>query len=109
MDRGAWWATVHEVVKSRTTEATKLLLLLLLLVLLSRFSRVRLFATLWTVVPQAPLSVGFSRQEYWSGCHFLLQGIFQTQGSNPRLLCLLHWQVGPLPLATPVYLQSCTV
>ena len=26
-------------------------------------------------------------------CHFLLQGIFLTQGSNPRLLCLLHWQV----------------
>ena len=48
----------------------------------SRFSRVRLFATLWTVVPQAPLSVAFSKQEYWSGCHFHLQGIFQTQGSN---------------------------
>ena len=26
------------------------------------------------------------------GCHFLLQGIFPTQRSNPRLLCLLHWQ-----------------
>ena len=75
----------------------------------SRFSRVRLFATLWTVVPQAPLSVAFSKQEYWSGCHFHLQGIFQTQGSNPRLLRLLHWQVGPLPLAPHVYLQSCTV
>ena len=34
---------------------------------------------------QAPLSMGFSRQEYWSGCHFLLQGIFPTQGSNPGL------------------------
>ena len=30
-------------------------------------------------------------------CHVLLQGIFQTQGSNPHLLCLLHWQVGSLP------------
>ena len=30
-------------------------------------SRVRLFATLWTVAYQAPLSMGFSRQEYWSG------------------------------------------
>ena len=28
---------------------------------------------------------GFSRQEYWIGCHALLQGIFPTQGSNPRL------------------------
>ena len=35
------------------------------------------------------------------GCHFLLQGIFLTQGSNLRLLCLLHWQVGSLPLASP--------
>ena len=34
----------------------------LLLLLLSRFSRVRLFATPWTVAYQAPLSVGFSRQ-----------------------------------------------
>ena len=34
--------------------------------ILSLFSRVRLFATLWTVAHQAPLSMGFSRQEYWS-------------------------------------------
>ena len=32
------------------------------------------------------------------GCHALLQGIFPTQGSNPHLLYLLHWQVGSLPL-----------
>ena len=40
---------------------------LLLLLLLSRFSRVRLFATPWTAAYQAPPSMGFSRQEYWSG------------------------------------------
>ena len=34
------------------------------------FSRVQLFATLWTVAYQAPLSMGFSRQEYWSGLPF---------------------------------------
>ena len=33
---------------------------------LSCFSRVQLFMTLWTVDHQAPLSMGFSRQEYWS-------------------------------------------
>ena len=33
------------------------------------------------------------------GCHFLFQGIFPTQGSNPRLLCLLHWQAVSLPLS----------
>ena len=42
-------------------------LLLLLLLLLSRLSRVRLCATPWTVAHQAPPSMGFSRQEYWSG------------------------------------------
>ena len=38
------------------------------------------------------------------GCHALLQGIFLTQGSNPRLLSLLHWQAGslpPVPLGSP--------
>ena len=34
--------------------------------MLNRFRCVRIFATLWTVTHQAPLSVGFSRQEYWS-------------------------------------------
>ena len=33
------------------------------------------------------------------GCHFLLQGIFPTQGSNPHLLRLLHWQADSLPLS----------
>ena len=39
----------------------------------------------WTVAYQVSQSMGFSRQEYWVGCHFLFQGIFSTQGSNPRL------------------------
>ena len=34
---------------------------------LGRFSHFQLFVTLWTKDPQAPLSMGFSRQEYWSG------------------------------------------
>ena len=49
-------------------------------------SRVPLFVTPWTVARQAPLSMEFSRQEYRVGCHFLLQGIFPTQGSKPGLL-----------------------
>ena len=44
-----------------------------------RFSRVRLFETLWILTHQAPLSMGFSGQEYRVGCHALLQGIFLTQ------------------------------
>ena len=46
----------------------------------------------------APLSIAFSRQESWRGCHALLQGIFLTQGSN---LHVLHWQAGSLPQAPP--------
>ena len=45
-------------------------LLLLLLLLLSHFSCVRLCATLETAAHQAPLSLGFSRQEHWSGSPF---------------------------------------
>ena len=48
-------------------------------------SCVQLFATPWTVAYQSPLSMGLSRQEYWSGLHFLLQGTFLTQGSNTDL------------------------
>ena len=61
-------------------------------------SHVWLFVTPWTRAYQAPLSMEFSRQEFGSGWHFLLQGVFLTQGSNPCLLCLLHWQVDSLPL-----------
>ena len=35
------------------------------------------------------------------GCHAFFEGIFLTQGLNLHLLCLLHWQVGSLPLAPP--------
>ena len=38
--------------------------------MLSHFSCDRVFATLWTITHQAPLSMGFSRQEYWSGLPF---------------------------------------
>ena len=45
--------------------------------------------------------MGFSSKNTEVGCHFLLQGIFPTQGSNLSLLCLLPWQVGSLPLVPP--------
>ena len=50
-----------------------LMILCSLLLLLSRFSRVRLCAAPKTAAHQAPLSLGFSRQEHWSGLPFLLQ------------------------------------
>ena len=52
------------------------------------------FGTTWTVAHQAPLSMGFSRQEYWSKLPFLLPG----HHPHPRLLHLLHWQLDFLPL-----------
>ena len=56
-------------------------------IVLSCFSLVWFCATLWTAAHQAPLSMGFSRQDYWSGLPFPPQGIFLMQGSNQ---CLLH-------------------
>ena len=56
----------------------------------SYFSRVQLFATLWNVASQAPLSMGFSRQEYWSGSPFPPPGYLPGWELNPWLLHLLH-------------------
>ena len=53
-------------------------------------SQLCLTVTLWTVAHQAPLSMEFFSKNTRVGCHFLLQGIFQIQKSNPHLLCLLH-------------------
>ena len=47
-------------------------------------SCVRLFATLWTVAYQAPPSMGFSRQEYWSGLPFPSPGDPPNPGIEPR-------------------------
>ena len=69
--------------------------------MLSPFSCARLFATPWTVAHQAPLSMGFSRQEYWGGLPCLPPGDLPNPGIEPTSLCLLHWQVGSLPLAPP--------
>ena len=46
-------------------------------------SHVRLFATSWTVAYQAPLSMGFSRQEYWSGLPFSSPGDLPYPGMEP--------------------------
>ena len=48
--------------------------------MLNRFSRVQLFVTLWTVGCHAPLSMGFSRQEYWSGLPFASPGKLPDPG-----------------------------
>ena len=65
---------------------------------LSCFSRVWLFATLWTVDHQAPLYMGFSRQEYWNGLPYSPPGDLPDPRVEPMSL---HWQAGSLPLAPP--------
>ena len=71
---------------------------LFLLFLLSRFSHVRLFATLGTVACQAPLSMGFSRQKYWLSCS--PPGALPHPGIEPASLESLEL-AGSLPLVPP--------
>ena len=66
-------------------------------------SHVRLFVTPWTVACQAPLSLGFSRQKYWSGFPFPTPGDLSDPGIKHRSLGLLHRQADSLPLAPSLY------
>ena len=52
----------------------------------------------WTVAHQDPLSMEFSRQEYWSGLPFPTPGDLPDPGTEPTSLGLLHWQADSLPL-----------
>ena len=54
-------------------------------------SCVQLFATVWSAAYQAPLSVGFSRQEYWSGLPFLPPGDLPNPGTEPTFLMFYAW------------------
>ena len=70
--------------------------------MLSRFSCVQLFASLWTVACQAPLSLGFSRQEYWSGLPFHLPGDLPDPGIE--LSSLMSSALVPPGKPTHVYM-----
>ena len=61
-------------------------------------SLVRLFVTPWTVAHQVPLSIGFSRQEYWNGLPFPSPGDLPNPGTEPRSPAL---QADPLPSDPP--------
>ena len=60
-------------------------------------SHVQLFVTSWTVASQDPLSMDFSRQEYWNGLSFPSTGNLANPEMNPCLLHPLHWQADYLP------------
>ena len=70
-------------------------------------SRVQLFVTLWTVVHQAPPSMGFSRQGYWSGLPCPSPGtLFPAQGLNPGLP---HCRQTMYPLSHQESPKGCVV
>ena len=66
--------------------------------MLSCFSHVQFFATLWTVAHQVPLSLGFSRQAYWSGLPFSPPGDLPGPGIEPVSLDSPTLVGGSLPL-----------
>ena len=61
--------------------------------MLSCLSCVQLFATLWTIAHQALLSIGFSRQEYYSGLPYPLPGDLPNPGIEPRSLMSPEWAI----------------
>ena len=65
-------------------ESEKVLCICINIHRLSRFSCVRLCTTPWTIARQAPPSMGFSRQEYWSGLPFPSPGDLPDLGIEPR-------------------------
>ena len=68
---------------------------------LSRFNHVQLFATPWTVAQQSPLSMGFSRQEYWSELPFPSPGDLPNPGIKPRVSCLVYGFYTTAPTGNP--------
>ena len=70
---------------------------------LSHFSHVQLFATPWTVARQAPLSMGFSRQEYWSELSFPSLGDLPNPGIEPGSLPLQADSLPSKPPGKPTY------
>ena len=69
--------------------------------MLSRFSCVPLFATPWTIACQAPLSMGLSRQEHWSGLLCPSPGDLPDPAIDSGRSCFLHLQKGSLPPEPP--------
>ena len=79
-------------------EITTTLLISYVCCMVNSFSPVRLFVTLWTIAQQAPLSMGFSKQEYWSGLPCPPPGDLPNPGIEPvspvlqeDSLSLCHW------------------
>ena len=70
-------------------------------------SCVQLFATPWTVDCQAPLSMGFSRQDYWSGLPFTSPGDLPNPGMEPGSPTLQGYSLSSGPPGKPTISSTC--
>ena len=64
-------------------------------------SHIQFFLFPGTVAHQAPLSLGFPRQEYWNGLPFPSPGDLPDPGIEPAFLAFIHWQLDSLPTEPP--------
>ena len=103
MDRGAWQAIIHGVAKSQPQLSTQACGAFSNAIIVKSLSRVRLFMTPWTVTHQAPPSMEFSRQKYWSGLPFPSCGKKKKKKTKVELLvaqsCL--FLCGPMDSSQP--------
>ena len=79
-----------------------------LCVCVKSLSRVRLFPTPWTVARHAPLSMGYSRQEYWSGLPFPSPGDLSNPGIKPRSPALQADTLSSEPPGKPAHILPIT-
>ena len=97
----ALYLRTHCITQSDSSKSLMVLALTsMICVCAQSLSCVWLFAAPQTVACQAPLPMGFSRQECWGEVPFPTPGDLTNSGSNPCLLHLLHWQADSLPLMT---------
>ena len=71
------------------------------------FSHVQLFATAWTIAHQAPLSLGFPRQEYWSGLPFPSPGALPNPEIEPGTPALADGFFTTEPPGKPLSMGTC--
>ena len=99
MDKNWWTSSLHFTDKTNRTWKASYRIAATCTCVLNHFSRVWLFMTLWTVACQAPLSMRFSRQEYWSGLPCPPAGDLPDPGIEPMSpnvsctagKCFTHW------------------
>ena len=97
LSSGTSWATLHPpaIAMRHLLQSFKHITYPLAYVMCSITQWVQLFATPWTAAHQAPLSMEFCRQEYWSSWPLLSPGDHSDPETNPHLL---HWQADSFPM-----------